>query len=96
MGQPRPLFCLFSLFSNTNFTEKTVGVNGIRTRIVGIEGEHTDHLTTTTALLVVSVAKRFLKMGHLGLFLVHTRSSQAFFIKYKLETLSGFKPTMLK
>ena len=31
MGQPRPL-CLFSVFSNTNFTEKTVGVSWIRTR----------------------------------------------------------------
>ena len=49
MGQPRPLFCLFSFFSNTNFTEKTVGVSRIRTQIVGVEGEYADHLTTTTA-----------------------------------------------
>ena len=40
-------FCLFLFFSNTNFTEKTVGVSWIRTRIVGVEGEHADHLTTT-------------------------------------------------
>ena len=40
---------LFSFFSNTNVTEKTVGVSGIRTRIVWVEGEHADHLTTTTA-----------------------------------------------
>ena len=45
MGQPRPLFCLFSFFSKTNFSEKTVGVSRIRTRIVGV-----DHLTTTTDL----------------------------------------------
>ena len=43
------LFCLFSLFSNTNFTEKTVDVSKIRTRIDGVEVEHADHLTTTTA-----------------------------------------------
>ena len=32
MGQPRPLF-----------VAKTVDVSGIRTRIVGVEGEHADH-----------------------------------------------------
>ena len=32
------LFCLFSFFSNTNFTEKTVGFSRIRTQIVGVEG----------------------------------------------------------
>ena len=32
----------------TNCTEKTVGFSGIRTQIVGIKGEHADHLTTTT------------------------------------------------
>ena len=50
MGQPRPLFCLFLIFSNTKFTEKTAGIRGIRTWIIGVEGEHADHLTTTTAL----------------------------------------------
>ena len=40
---------IFSFFSNTNFTGKTVDVSRIQTRIVGIEGEHADHLTTTTA-----------------------------------------------
>ena len=50
---PNPAsFCLFSFFSNTNFTEKTVVVSGIQTRIVGLEGEPVDHLTTTTALCV--------------------------------------------
>ena len=42
-------FLLFSVFSNTNFTEITVGVTGIQTRIVNVEGKHADHLTTTTA-----------------------------------------------
>ena len=50
MGLPRPIFVLFSVFSHTNFTVKTVGVSGIRTRIVGVEGEYANHLTTTTAL----------------------------------------------
>ena len=44
----RPYFCLFLFFSNTNFTEKTEDVSGIQTRIVGVEGKHADHLTTTT------------------------------------------------
>ena len=41
-------FHLFSFFS-VNFQNKTVYFNRIRTRM-GIEGEHADHLTTTTAL----------------------------------------------
>ena len=35
----------------TQFYRKTVGFSGIQTRIVGVEGEHADHLTTTEALL---------------------------------------------
>ena len=46
MGQPRPLFVYFCSFQTQIFTEKT---EGIRTRIVRVEGEHADHLTTTTA-----------------------------------------------
>ena len=42
-------FSLFLFFANTNVTERAVDVSGIRTRIVGIEGKHADHLTTTTA-----------------------------------------------
>ena len=50
LNGPTPVsLCLFSSFSNTNFTEKTVGFSGIRTRIVGVEGKHADHLTTTMA-----------------------------------------------
>ena len=48
MGQPRPLFVLFSFFSIT-ILQKIVDLSGIRTRIVGVESEHADHLTTTTA-----------------------------------------------
>ena len=49
-AKPGLFFVFFCSFLNTNFTGKTVDVSGIRTRIVGVEGEHTDHLTTTTAL----------------------------------------------
>ena len=42
LGQPRPLFVLFKY----NFAEKMFG---IWTWIVRLEGEHPDHLTTTTA-----------------------------------------------
>ena len=50
LSGPAPAsFCLFSFFSHTNFIEKTVGIRGIQTRIIGVEGEHADHLTTTTA-----------------------------------------------
>ena len=50
MGQPWPLFCLFSFFSIT-ILQKNCRPQQIRTRIVGVEGEHADHLTTTTALV---------------------------------------------
>ena len=46
MDQPWPFLFIFVFFSNTNFIEKTVGFSGIRTRIVGLEGEHADRLTT--------------------------------------------------
>ena len=53
-ANPGLFFCLFSFFSNTNFTEKTLGVSRIRARIVGAEGKHADQLTTTTAPLVAN------------------------------------------
>ena len=46
-GQFPASFCLFLFFSN-NFQNKTEDFSGIRPRIVGVEGEHADHLTTTT------------------------------------------------
>ena len=48
MGQPRPLFFIFVLFKHQFYRKKTVGFSGIQTLIVGVEGEHADHLTTTT------------------------------------------------
>ena len=44
-----PPFCLFSFFSSRNCTEITVDFSGIQTQIVRVDGEHADHLTTTTA-----------------------------------------------
>ena len=49
-ANPGLVFVYFRSFQTQNFTEKTVGFSGIRTRIVGVEGQHSDHLTTTTAL----------------------------------------------
>ena len=39
------------VFSNKHFTEKTVFFSGIRPQIVGVEGKHAYHLTTSTAQL---------------------------------------------
>ena len=35
----------------TTLQNKNCTLSGIRTRIVRVEGEHADHLTTTTAVL---------------------------------------------
>ena len=48
MGQPRPLFVYFRIFQ-TQYYRKIVDFSWFRTRIVGVEGKHADHLTTTTA-----------------------------------------------
>ena len=42
MGQPRPLFVYFRSFQ-IQFNRKIVDFSGIRTQIVGVEGEHADH-----------------------------------------------------
>ena len=43
--------CLFLLFLNT---EKTVGVSGIQTWIVGVEGDHADHHNHGSRYLILS------------------------------------------
>ena len=48
MGQPG-LFLLFPFFSTTILLKKTVEFSRIQTWIVGVEGKHADHLTTTMA-----------------------------------------------
>ena len=47
---PASFLVYFAVFSNTNLTEKAVLFVNIWTRIVRIEGEHADHLTTTRGL----------------------------------------------
>ena len=39
------------LFSHNFYRKNCLGISGIRTRIVGVEGKHTDHLTTPTVFL---------------------------------------------
>ena len=47
MDQPRPLLVYLRSFCKT-YDRTIVDFGGIGTRIVGVEGKHTDHLTTTT------------------------------------------------
>ena len=54
MDQPRPRFVYFRSFQTQILQEKTVSVSRIRTWIVGVDGEHADHLTTTTAILLTT------------------------------------------
>ena len=43
------LFLFIFVLFNHKFYRKTVDVSVIGTRIIGVEGEHADDLTTTTA-----------------------------------------------
>ena len=43
------LILLICVLLKHNFFRKTVSFSGIRTWIGGVEGDHADHLTTTTA-----------------------------------------------
>ena len=65
MGQPRPLLFIFFLFKH-KFYRKNCRRQRFRTRIVGVEVKHSDHLTTTTAPI------GSLSLGGLFLSLVHT------------------------
>ena len=50
---PASFFVYFNSVQTQFFTEKTVVVSGIWTRIFGVEGEHANHLTTTTAPKII-------------------------------------------
>ena len=52
---------IFVLFRHKFYGKKTLDLSVIRTQIVGIEGKHADHLTTTTAHchLVLDIVKIF-------------------------------------
>ena len=69
-GPTQVSFCSFLFFSNTNFTGKTEDFSGIQTRIVGVEGEHADHLTTTTARppLLLKMTNFYFEEGPLFIF----------------------------
>ena len=57
IGQAGLLFCLCPVFSTT-ILQKNIDFSRIRTRIVRVEGECADHLTTTTDLLSQSLSSR--------------------------------------
>ena len=57
-------FYLFSFFSKIYY-RKTVDFTKIQTRIGRIEGEHADHLTTTTAHHQITLFLDRLKCQHL-------------------------------
>ena len=59
------LFLFICVLFKQKFNRKTVGVSGIRTRIIGVEGEKADHLTTTTAKSMI-IANRNLMIGWQG------------------------------
>ena len=50
------LFLFIFVRLNVNFYRNIVNWSGIRTKIVGVEGEHADHLTTINAHLVTDLA----------------------------------------
>ena len=64
--QPKHLLVYFCSFQK--IYQKTIGLSGIRTRIVKVQGEHVVHLTTTTA-----VQKRDLFISLLRVILVITK-----------------------
>ena len=76
---PGPFF-IFVLFRHKFYGNKTLDLSGIRTQIVGVEGKHADHLTTTTAqprlfntvLLQLVVSKVWLDLNHRSLVMEET------------------------
>ena len=74
-------FVHFCSFQTQFFTEKTVDVCGIRTRIVRVKGKLADHLTTTTA--AANLALLMLKL--------HSELSPRWFYMYN-RAVNKFKP----
>ena len=54
MGRSRRSLSYFRPFHNC-FYRKIVDFSGIRARVIGIEGEHADHLIATTAQFNLSL-----------------------------------------
>ena len=89
---PGLFLSIFILFKH-KFTEKAVGVSVTWNWIIGIEGKHTDHLTTTTVPLLIlsepslfyfqqfyssNIIQRFPKHGQLD----HTHKTNHPYTKY--------------
>ena len=55
------LFLFNFVLLKYKFYRKTVSISGNQTRTVGEEGEHADHLTTTTALLLFNLWRKKLR-----------------------------------
>ena len=55
------LFLFNFVLFKYKFNRKTVSISGNQTRTVGEEGEHADHLTTTTALLLFNLWRKKLR-----------------------------------
>ena len=58
-----PDLFIFSFFSNTILQKK---FSVIQTGIVGVEGEHANHLTTTTALINVNCLRCQIKLKRIS------------------------------
>ena len=83
MGQPRHLFVQFRSYQ-MQFYSQFVVLSEIRTRIVRVEGEHADHLTTTTAhayIFLQSKRKFFYKMLKNKMFDSQIQTDQNFYLK---------------
>ena len=53
----------FRSYHDANFTSKNLYFSGIRTRIIGVEGKHGNHLTTITAYISIPENTHILCMG---------------------------------
>ena len=61
MGHARPILVYFCSFQTQILQKNTVGFGGIQIRIIGVEGEHADHLTTTKARMHFCLPISFFK-----------------------------------
>ena len=55
MGHPRHLFVYFRLFTQFYIIKLSTLGERIQTQIVGVEGEHADHLTATTVTFILTL-----------------------------------------
>ena len=69
MDQLRPLFLLIFVLFKYELYRKNCGFSRFRTQIVRVEGEHADHLTTTTADWMIVIFNLILIRIYFALFL---------------------------